>query len=146
MGQSPSSDTYNRNGDGMPFFQGKAEFGDIYPCIDKYCSKPNKIANAGATLISVRAPVGPTNLAMQDCCIGRGLAAIHPYREIDAKFILFLFRSIEARISDKGTGSTFKAITKSFVEELEFALPPLNEQRRIVEKIDELFSELEIRH
>lgn len=143
MGQSPSSETYNHNGQGMPFFQGKAEFGEIYPRIDKYCSEPNKIAKVGATLLSVRAPVGPTNLSQQDCCIGRGLAAIHPYCGIDPKFVLFLFRSIEPDISDKGTGSTFKAINKTFVEELEFALPPLNEQNRIVAKIEELFSELD---
>lgn len=127
----------------MPFFQGKAEFGEIYPQVDKYCSKPVKIAEAGATLLSVRAPVGPTNLAKEKSCIGRGLAAIYPLGNIDPKFALFLFRSIEPNISDKGTGSTFKAITKAFVEELEFGLPPFNEQQRIVAKIEELFSELD---
>ena len=108
-----------------------------------YCSQPNKIAKQNATLLSVRAPVGPTNLAQQDCCIGRGLAAIHPCGGIAPKFLLYLFRSIEPEISGKGTGSTFKAITKSFVEGLHFGLPPLNEQHRIVAKIEELFSELD---
>ena len=143
MGQSPPSETYNHEGRGIPFFQGKAEFGEVYPRDDKYCSKPNKIANAGATLLSIRAPVGPTNLAKNDCCIGRGLAAIHPLGGIEPKFILYLFRSIEPAISGKGTGSTFKAINKTFVEELNFALPPPNQQVRIVAKIDELFSELD---
>ena len=143
MGQSPPSTTYNRSGDGLPFFQGKAEFGDLYPTVNIYCSQPNKIAKQGATLLSVRAPVGPTNLAQQDCCIGRGLAAIHSCGGIAPKFLLHLFRSIEPEISDKGTGSTFKAITKGFVEGLHFGLPPLNEQRRIVAKIEELFSELD---
>ena len=143
MGQSPSSETYNHEGNGIPFFQGKAEFGEVYPRIDKYCSRPNKIANAGATLLSVRAPVGPTNLAKIDCCIGRGLAAIHSLGGIEPKFILYLFRSIEPTISGRGTGSTFNAINKTFVEELKFALPPLNQQARIVAKIDELFSELD---
>lgn len=143
MGQSPPSTTYNRSGEGLPFFQGKAEFGDLYPTVNTYCSQPNKVAKKGATLLSVRAPVGPTNLAQQDCCIGRGLAAIHSCGGIAPKFLLYLFRSIEPEISEKGTGSTFKAITKSFVEELAFGLPPLPEQRRIVAKIEELFSELD---
>ena len=143
MGQSPPSTTYNRSGDGLPFFQGKAEFGDLYPTVNMYCSQPNKIAKQGATLLSVRAPVGPTNLAQQDCCIGRGLAAIHSCGGIAPKFLLYLFRSIEPEISGKGTGSTFKAITRGFVEGLHFGLPPLNEQRRIVVKIEELFSELD---
>ena len=143
MGQSPASKTYNHSGAGLPFFQGKAEFGDLYPTINMYCSQPKKIAKQGATLLSVRAPVGPTNLAQHECCIGRGLAALHPCGEIEPKFLLYLFRSIEPVISDKGTGSTFKSITKGFVEDLEFDLPPLPEQHRIVAKIEELFSELD---
>ena len=143
MGQSPPSSTYNHSGDGLPFFQGKAEFGDLYPTVNMYCTQPNKVAKQNATLLSVRAPVGPTNLAQQDCCIGRGLAAIHPCGGITPKFLLYLFRSIEPEISGKGTGSTFKAITKSFVESLDFGLPPLPEQHRIVAKIEELFSELD---
>ena len=143
MGQSPPSKTYNRNGDGLPFFQGKAEFGDLFPTTKLFCSQPNKIAKQGATLLSVRAPVGPTNLVQHECCIGRGLAALHPCEEIEPKFLLYLFRSIEPAISGKGTGSTFNAVTKGFVEGLEFDLPPLPEQHRIVAKIDELFSELD---
>lgn len=143
MGQSPPSTTYNHEGVGLPFFQGKAEFTDLYPEIDKYCSEPKKIADAGATLLSVRAPVGPTNLAEVKCCIGRGLAGIHPLDKIECKFILYFMRSIEHDISDKGTGSTFTAINKDFLNELTIALPPLNEQRRIVVKIEELFSELD---
>jgi type I restriction enzyme S subunit len=143
MGQSPASETYNLDGNGLPFFQGKAEFGSVYPTINKYCSEPNKIAEAGAILLSVRAPVGPTNLAQSRCCIGRGLAAIHPIGGVDSKFILLLFRSIELNLSGEGTGSTFKAITKAFVHNLTFAIPPLPEQYRIVAKIEELFSELD---
>lgn len=143
MGQSPPSETYNIEGDGLPFFQGKTEFGVIYPSINKYCSIPNKIAEKGATLLSVRAPVGPTNLAKTRCCIGRGLAAIHPVGGVDPKFIFLLFRSIELNLSGAGTGSTFNAITKAYVDDLKFAVPPLNEQKRIVAKIEELFSELD---
>lgn len=143
MGQSPTSDTYNKNGSGLPFFQGKAEFGALHPTVAKYCSAPNKIALAGATLLSVRAPVGPTNLAKEKCCIGRGLAAIHPAGGITPMFVLYLLRSIEVDISKEGTGSTFSAINKQFIEELVFGLPPLSEQHRIVAKIEELFSELD---
>ncbi|HHL33367.1 MAG TPA: restriction endonuclease subunit S, partial [Desulfobulbaceae bacterium] len=83
MGQSPPSSTYNTVGNGLPFFQGKAEFGKIFPTVQKYCSNPKKIAEKNSTLLSVRAPVGPTNLADRTCCIGRGLAAISPIFGID---------------------------------------------------------------
>ena len=143
MGQSPSSGTYNLSRRGVPFFQGKGEFGRLYPKIRLYCSQPKKIAKPGATLLSVRAPVGPTNLAQQECCIGRGLAAIHPCGEIAPKFVLYMFRSDESRLSREGTGSTFAAIPRRAVESMEFDLPPLAEQERILAKIDELFSELD---
>ena len=143
MGQSPSSRTYNHDKKGLPFFQGKAGFGDLYPTINTHCSQPGKIAKPGATLLSVRAPVGPTNLTQHECCIGRGLAAFHPSGGIKPKFLLYLFRSIEPILSGKGEGSTFKAITKKFIVDLKFNLPPPGEQHRIVAKIEELFSELD---
>ena len=144
IGQSPSSQTYNSSGEGLPFFQGKGEFGSLYPQIRLYCSQPKKIAHPGATLLSVRAPVGPTNLARQKCCIGRGLAAIHPCGGMAPKFLLYMFRSIESTLSREGAGSTFKAITKRAVEDIEFRIPPLSEQKRILFRIDELFSELDV--
>src|SRR5882724_6054176 len=76
LGQSPSGDTYNTTRQGLPFYQGKTEFGDLYPTPRKWCSKPAKIAVRDDVLISVRAPVGPTNLCREKSCIGRGLAAI----------------------------------------------------------------------
>ena len=143
MGQSPTSDTYNSCGDGLPFYQGRADFGDVFPKLRLSCSHPKKIAQPGAILLSVRAPVGPTNLAQHECCIGRGLAGIHPCGGIEPKFLLFMFRNVEPLISRKGAGSTFNAITKEFVASMEFKLPPLAEQKRIIAKIDELFAVLD---
>lgn len=143
MGQSPNSSTYNSQGIGIPFYQGKSEFGSVYPTPQKYCSQPNKIALPGDTLLSVRAPVGPTNLCPHKACIGRGLAAIRPLDAVDPKFVLYLFRNLEKEIAGQGTGTTFKAITKDFLVNLPLKVPPLAEQQRIVDKIEELFSDLD---
>ncbi|MBA1447031.1 MAG: restriction endonuclease subunit S [Chromatiales bacterium] len=143
MGQSPPSSTYNRNGEGLPFFQGKTEFQSLYPSIEKYCSEPNKVAQKDAVLMSVRAPVGPTNIAPEKCCIGRGLAAFHPLGGISTSYLIYLLRSIEKKLAKGGTGTTFSAINKQYIEELRFGVPPLDEQYRIVAKIEELFSELD---
>ena len=89
MGQSPPSSTYNMEGDGLPFFQGKAEFQSFYPEPKKWCSIPSKVAQTEDILISVRAPVGPTNLASSECCIGRGLAAIKPLGEMPSRYLLY---------------------------------------------------------
>lgn len=143
LGQSPPSSTYNSNGEGLPFFQGKAEFGDVYPVARKWCGSPKKIAQKGDVLLTVRAPVGPTNIAPTKCCIGRGLASIRPVDGIDTKFILYFFRSVERYLAKSGTGTTFNAITGDKLKGLPIPIPPLPEQYRIVAKIEELFTRLD---
>lgn len=143
-GQSPESSTYNIDGNGLPFFQGKAEFGGLYPTIKNFCSQPKKIAEKNDILLSVRAPIGPTNLAPSRVCIGRGLSAIRPNPSIlHLKFLLYFFRYIEKFLSEKGTGTTFKAITQDVVKNIEVPEMSLEEQERIVNRIEELFSELD---
>lgn len=142
-GQSPESKYYNSTGEGIPFFQGKADFGELYPKVRVYCSSPTKIAQYNDILLSVRAPVGPTNLSPGTVCIGRGLAAIRPDDSLDLKYLLYYFRYFETQLSAKGTGTTFKAINQKLIKNLEIPIPPLNEQSRIVARIEELFSELD---
>lgn len=142
-GQSPESKYYNTSGDGLPFFQGKADFGPLYPEIKNYCSQPTKIAEKDDILLSVRAPVGPTNLAPCKVCIGRGLTAIRPNSNICLKYLLYFFRYYEAQLQKSGTGTTFKAITQNVIKNIEVPVPDLTEQKRIVSKIEELFSRLD---
>ena len=144
MGQSPSSETYNLEGKGLPFFQGKKEFGKVHPVAEKYCSKPSKIASPGDILMSVRAPVGPTNIADVECCIGRGLAAIrHNPRYTLKNYLLYYFKNFESEFAKKGKGSTFSAITKGALEESTIFIPPLEEQKHLVTKIDTLFAKID---
>ncbi|MFA5412643.1 MAG: restriction endonuclease subunit S [Candidatus Micrarchaeia archaeon] len=143
QGQSPPSITYNKNKDGLPFYQGKTEFSAMYPIAVTWCSIPKKIAEKGDVLISVRAPVGPTNICPEKSCIGRGLAAIRPLGGISSRFLLYLLRSSENDIARLGTGTTFEAINGKQLRSVEFLLPPLPEQQRIINKIEELFSDID---
>lgn len=144
MGQSPLSKYYNKDGDGLPFFQGKRQFGELYPEPDTWCSKPIRIAEKGDILLSVRAPVGPTNLAEERCCIGRGLAALRVNDEkLITKYILYYLKNFELEIESQGQGSTFKAISAKILRKMTIACPPLSEQHRIVSKLDALFSEID---
>jgi type I restriction enzyme S subunit len=129
MGQSPPSSTYNEVGEGLPFFQGKTEFTDKYPVAVKWCSKPNKIAEPNDILITVRAPVGATNIANQKCCIGRGIAVIRSKESND--YILTFLQSVEKELSLKGTGTIFGGISGKVLIELPIPLPPLEEQKQI---------------
>ena len=143
MGQSPESSSYNTVKEGLPFFQGKAEFQSMHPEIRKWCSAPLKTVGAGGILLSVRAPVGPTNLATEPSCIGRGLAGIEAKSEINQKYIFWYLRKMENWLAAQGTGSTFAAVSGQFVRGLEIPVAPAAEQTRIVEKLEELLTDLD---
>lgn len=134
LGQSPSSDTYNQERIGLPFFQGKSEFSSKYAQAKTWCSDPLKVAKKEDVLISVRAPVGESNLAPENCCIGRGLAALRA----DQEYLLqdFLWHQINFKkgcLQGISQGSTFDAISGKDISELEVEVPPLPEQKKIAE-------------
>lgn len=130
MGQSPPGNTYNSEGIGMSFLQGKAEFGMLYPANIKYTSKPLKVAKKGTVLLSVRAPVGDTNIADKDYCIGRGLSSLS-LENGDNVFLFYLLTHLKSYIEREGIGSTFKSISKSNLKNIILPIPPLTEQQKI---------------
>lgn len=134
MGQSPDGKTYNTDGNGMCFYQGKTEFGDLYIGeATTWTTAPSRIAEANYVLMSVRAPVGSTNIATQTCCLGRGLAGIRPIEgKSTTMFILYSMRSIEDDIENMGVGSTFKAINKDVVYNLPIPLATIELQNKFV--------------
>lgn len=146
MGQSPPGYTYNTERVGLPFFQGKAEFGDVSPTPVKWCSEPNRVAEEGDILLSVRAPVGPTNYANARCCIGRGLAAIRgDSQSVNQKYLGYFLKRFETDLGRQGVGSTFTAINRRDIESLELPVPPLAEQERIVTLLDEADAIMKLR-
>ena len=135
MGQSPSSDTYN-DSEGLPFFQGNADFGRIHPTIRVYCNAPIRIADIGDILISVRAPIGAINISNATCCIGRGLAAIKGGKKVCQQFVYHALIANKEKLISQGTGSTFKSIGKNVLNDLIIPVPPLPEQEKIVSELD----------
>jgi len=124
----------------LPFYQGKKEFGDLYPTPEKYCSEPKKIAKPNDILISVRAPVGPTNFCKEKSCIGRGLAAIRANEEINRNYLLYFLRYFVFNLIEKSTGTTFNAISKATLEGFEVLLFSLSEQEQIIQEIESRIS------
>jgi len=146
MGQSPESRFYNEDGEGLPFYQGKIEFGDVYIQPARvYTKKISKVAEQGDILMSVRAPVGPVNIAREKCCIGRGLAGIRvKNKEAIFKYVFFYLKSIEKHIGkDVDTGAIFNSIGKDAISFIKIPLPPLEVQRQIVENLDKEMQALE---
>ena len=118
MGQSPPGKTYNDDGEGVPFFQGRTDFGFRYPTNRRYCTAPTRFANPDDTLVSVRAPVGDINMAWGRCCVGRGLAALR-HESGSRSFTYYSALAIQDRFRDyEHTGTVFGAINKQQFESL----------------------------
>lgn len=123
-------------GEGLPFFQGKADFGHIHPIPRYWCTSPTRVAEQGDILFSVRAPVGPTNILNEKACIGRGLAAIRVGPHLDMNYFYWFCKANEPKVESMATGSTFRAITTGVLKSLQIPLPPLEIQRAIAAKLD----------
>jgi type I restriction enzyme, S subunit len=125
MGQSPPGDTYNEEGNGLPLYQGRTDFGFRFPTRRIYCSAPTRYAKPGDTLVSVRAPVGDINMANEECCIGRGVAAVRHKSGATS----FTYHSIANLYPDfarfEAEGTVFGSINKDSFEKLRFVIPPM---------------------
>ena len=136
MGQSPSSDDCNIEGDGLAFLQGNAEFGKVNPVEKQYCPVAKKIANPGDILFSIRAPVGAMNLADKKYGIGRGLCSIAASAKVTSPFLWWLLPTYKYQLDAIATGSTFEAVSAEQLGNLCFALPSISEQSQIAAFLD----------
>ena len=143
MGQSPdSNDIFEADevNNAYEFHQGKISFTDKYIAPSgKWCKRPSRIADIGSLLVCVRAPIGDVNITQRQIGIGRGLAAITGYKGISPDFLFHWLLAHKKILVDKGTGSTFKAITVEVLKDLIIPTPPLGEQQRIVNHIETLY-------
>ena len=141
-GQSPEGKFYNGEGKGVPFYQGKKDFGEKFiEAPSTWTTQTTKIAKEGDILMSVRAPVGPVNFATEEVCIGRGLAAIRSSAVLDRDFLFYQLRHLEPDIAGR-EGAVFASINKAEIEALPLAFAPLPEQQRIVSILDDAFEKI----
>jgi len=147
MGQSPDgNDVYESSHEenAYEFHQGKICFTEKYISPSgKWCNKPARIAEIDSLLVCVRAPIGDVNITQREIGIGRGLASIKGYCDIKTEFLYYWMKAHKRNLVDQGTGSTFKAITVEVLKNQPIPLPPLAEQHRIVQKIEELYAEID---
>ncbi len=143
-GQSPEGKYYNTDGTGMPFYQGKKDFGEKFiGSPTTWTSQVTKIARKGDIVMSVRAPVGPVNFVEDEVCIGRGLAGIRSKDAMNRDFLFYQLLFLQPEISGR-EGAVFASINKSEIEELPIAVTTLPEQQRIVAILDEAFEGIAI--
>ena len=143
MGQSPKGETYNTNGNGMPFLQGRKTFGRIYPTIDTWTTNPIKIANKNEILMSVRAPVGDMNFANQQICIGRGLCSINAKNGRN-KYLYYMLLNSMNDLKQKSTGTVFDSINRNDLENLEIDFHSEENQEKIENILGNIDSKIEL--
>ncbi len=146
MGQSPPGDTYNEDGNGIPLYQGRTDFGFRFPTRRMFCTAPTRYAKPGDTLVSVRAPVGDINMADEECCIGRGVAAVRH----KSGAISYTYHAMANLYPDfaayEAEGTVFGSINKQNFENLRFIVPPpsiVTAYEKIAESLDEQIKTLE---
>ena len=150
MGQSPDGKSYNEDGIGTVFYQGRAEFGTRFPTRRLFTTEPKRIAKKFDTLMSVRAPVGDTNIANEDCCIGRGLAAIHS-KDRHQSFVHYTVVFLRPQLDVfNGEGTVFGCINRDALNNMKVIIPTKNDLdkfEQIVSKLDtEIFNRSEENH
>ena len=141
MGQSPSGNSYNEDGVGEVFYQGRAEFGFRFPKRRLFTTEPKRMAETGDVLLSVRAPVGDLNVAYESCCIGRGLGAIHS-KTGHSSFVLYTMFALKSQLDVfNGEGTVFGSINRDALNAIPIDVPLVTKIDRfeaVAHPIDEL--------
>ena len=139
MGQSPKGDTYNQNGDGEVFYQGRAEFGDRFPTRRLFTTDPKRMANENSVLMSVRAPVGDINVAYEKCCIGRGLCAVSS-KDNHQSFVLYTMYNLKHKFDVyNGEGTVFGSINRDAMNDMPIQVP----QQDILDRFEDVVSPID---
>lgn len=139
MGQSPPGETYNETGDGLPFYQGNRDFGFRYPSRRIFCTQPLRIAEAGDTLVSVRAPVGDLNMAIEKCCVGRGVGAVR-HKSGSRSYTYYAMSTLKSQFANfEGEGTVFGSISGQDFKAIVFLIP----LREIVSTFDAIVSTID---
>ena len=143
MGSSPNGEDINSIKEGVEFHQGKLNFTDLYvnPS-DTYTTTITKLVPEDSVLLCVRAPVGIVNITPRQVCIGRGLCSLSPKGEMNLMFLFYALQTIQSHFEENATGTTFKAIGGDIVRQSKLSVPPINEQGRIVARIEEILAVL----
>ncbi len=144
MGQSPPGDTYNETGEGSVFYQGRTDFGFRYPRVRVYCTQPTRFANEGDTLLSVRAPVGSTNMAARRCAIGRGVAALR-HKSRSRSYTYYLAQGLDSVLEPfEGEGTVFGSIGRSDLAALPVIVPEAERVIAFEERVRSLDDRIEL--
>jgi len=137
MGQAPDGSTYNDRADGLPLVAGAGDFGDFFPSAKKFTSAPGKRSAVGDIILCIRATIGDTNWSDKEYCLGRGVAGLRARDGLlDSRFLWHFIGARRSELEARGTGSTFKQVSRADIAEWLIPTPPVAEQKRIATVLD----------
>ena len=145
MGQSPEGETYNTDGNGMIFYQGRTDFGRRYPTARVYTTNPTRYAKTGDVLLSVRAPVGDINIASHDCCIGRGLASLRSKEECQSYLYYQLYNLSNVFNVSDDEGTIFGSITKDDLHNIDIVIPSKSKMKEFENHVSIVDNEIKLK-
>ena len=145
MGQSPEGETYNTDGNGMIFYQGRTDFGRRYPTARVYTTNPTRYAKIGDVLLSVRAPVGDINIASHDCCIGRGLASLRSKEECQSYLYYQLYNLSNIFNVSDDEGTIFGSITKDDLHNIDIVIPSKSKMKEFENHVSIIDNEIKLK-
>ena len=146
MGQSPSGSSYNEDGVGTVFYQGRAEFGCRFPTQRLCTTEPKRMARENDVLLSVRAPVGDLNVAREYCCIGRGLASIRSKHNRQS-FVLYTVFALQPEMDKfNGEGTVFGSINRDSLNKMAIIIPTDDEMDRFESLVSPMDAQIRANH
>lgn len=145
MGQSPEGETYNTDGNGMIFYQGRTDFGRRYPTARVYTTNPTRYAKIGDVLLSVRAPVGDINIASHDCCIGRGLASLRSKEECQSYLYYQLYNLSNIFNVSDDEGTIFGSIAKDDLHNIDIVIPSKSKMKEFENHVYIIDNEIKLK-
>ena len=144
MGQSPKSEYYNSNGEGIPFLQGNRTFGRKYPTFDTYTTMVTRTANSGDVIMSVRAPVGDLNITPVDMCLGRGVCSLR-MKNGNQEFLYYLMKYYVPKLVERESGTVFGSVNRNDINGLEIDVPDNIEiQNKIADFLAQMDEKIEL--
>nr|WTB31189.1 restriction endonuclease subunit S [Streptomyces sp. NBC_00830] len=138
MGQAPKGESYNTEGIGLPLIAGAGDFNGALPAPKKFTTEPSKISNPGDIILGIRASIGQRVIADGTYCLGRGVAALRPSKQLDPRFLWHWLSHSATELAAKAKGATFLQVNRQDIGELQIKLPPMPEQQRIAEALDRI--------
>tara|TARA_R110002020_G_scaffold114151_4_gene262551 strand:+ start:1044 stop:2123 length:1080 start_codon:yes stop_codon:yes gene_type:complete len=136
MGQAPVGSSYNEKGEGHALIAGAGDFGELTPKPKKFTTAASKLSKKEDLILCIRATIGDLNWSNDEYCLGRGVAGLRPKANLDKNYLWYFITANKEQLASKGTGSTFKQVSRVIISDWEIPLPPLDKQKRIAAILD----------